>query len=189
MGNYPIGSTFSSCGNCTWTHAHQPGESGTLEVDVAQDDDHAVSRSLEIETPQRGTLPRSLPAQSNRLPCRRTSPLRHRHSRDHSASDGARLAPPGDSRSQTPRHRSWQTDGRTYRVIAAARCLWLGHLVRLRRKLTWAEPHVAEIWHEFGAKNATVKEITSNFRTNAERLPEMKKWLQKRIAETVGPKK
>jgi hypothetical protein len=59
----------------------------------------------------------------------------------------------------------------------------------LRRKLTWAEPHVAEIWHEFGAKNATVKEITSNFRTNAERLPEMKKWLQKRIAETVGPKK
>ena len=56
-------------------------------------------------------------------------------------------------------------------------------------KLTWAELHVAEIWREFGSGDATVKEITSKFRTNAERLPEMKKWLQGRIAKIGGAKK
>ena len=56
-------------------------------------------------------------------------------------------------------------------------------------KLTWSELHVAEIWREFGAKNATVNGITSKFRTNAERLPELKKWLQGRIAELGGAEK
>ena len=56
-------------------------------------------------------------------------------------------------------------------------------------KLTWAELHVAEIWREFGSGNAAVQKITSKFRTNAERLPEMKKWLQRRIGEIGGPEK
>ena len=55
-------------------------------------------------------------------------------------------------------------------------------------KLTWGELHVAEIRVEFGSGVAAVKEITSKFPTNAEQLPEMKKWLQKRIAEIGGAK-
>jgi hypothetical protein len=65
----------------------------------------------------------------------------------------------------------------------------LGPGISERDKLTWAELHVAEIWREFGSANATVNEITSKFRTNAERLPAMKKWLQGRIAELGGTEK
>ena len=40
----------------------------------------------------------------------------------------------------------------------------------------------------FGGKDAEVKKIRDQYRANAERLPDMKKWLQSRIAE-IGASK
>jgi hypothetical protein len=49
-------------------------------------------------------------------------------------------------------------------------------------KFAWGELHVAEIWREFGSGDATVREITQRFRTNSERIPDLKKWLAGKIA-------